>query len=232
MEVLRDRRRYTAEWPMLLRHILTCTYLNERELAIVYAGDVFKDRDTFSDRATTKEKKAVKQLFRHCHENAGGVLVVGEERYWLMGYEWPNQGGNKEKGCRADLIGLNSSGGLAVFECKLVNNDGPMTAVLEGLDYLACLTTRPNFAKVAEGFHRWVIKKGRDRPDGFQQAGLKREATHEVVVLAPTKYYDTHRTHSPGWEEFAGQTHEPSSPLVIRLASSDFDSPNAEWVRS
>ena len=37
-----------------------------------------------------------------------------------------------------------------------------MTAVVEGLDYLACLLRQPNFDKILSGFEKWLAKPGTD----------------------------------------------------------------------
>lgn len=232
MDLLKQPRGAEPEWPHLLRRVLTDTYLREHESVSSYAGEVFKDRDDdFPVRAVLPEKKAVKELFHHCRQNAGGLLSVGQERYWLLGCEWPNQGGDGEKGRRADLVGVNAAGGLVVFECKLENNDGPLTAVLEGLDYLSHLTSRPNFDKLASGFTRWAEKPGKVRPPGFESASPQWDSLHEVVVLASQAYFAQHRRsqRSPGWELFAALPPGSSSP-VIRFAESDFTSAQARWV--
>lgn len=232
MDLLKEPRGAVPEWPHLLQRILVDAYRQFRESASGYAGEVFKDRDEdFPIHAVLPEKKAVKVLFHHCRQNSDGVLSVGEDRYWLLGYEWPNQGGDGEKGRRADLVGVNATGGLVVFECKLVNNDGPLTAVLEGLDYLSHLANRPNFARVAEGVSRWAGKPGKVRPAGFETVSPQWDALHEVVVLASPSYFAQHRRsqRSPGWELFASLPISLSSP-VIRFAESDFASPQARWV--
>lgn len=232
MDLLKQPRGAEPEWPHLLRQMLTDTYQRERESAGVYAGEVFKDRDgDFPVRAVLPEKKAVKELFHHCRLTTDGVVTVGSERYWLLGYEWPNQGGDGEKGRRADLVGVNAAGGLVVFECKLENNDGPLTAVLEGLDYLSHLTNRPNFAKLASGFTRWAGKPGKVRPSGFEAVSPQWDSSHEVVVLASQAYFVQHRRsqRSPGWELFAALPTGLSAP-VIRFAESDFTSAQARWV--
>ena len=219
-------------WPHVFRRVLTETYQRERESAGVYAGEVFKDRDDdFPVRAVLPEKKAVKELFHLCRLTTDGVVTVGSERYWLLGYEWPNQGGDGEKGRRADLVGVNAVGGLVVFECKLENNDGPLTAVLEGLDYLSHLTSQPNFDKLASGFTRWAGKPGRVRPSGFEIVSPLWDSSHEVVVLASQAYFVQHRRsqRSPGWELFAALPTGSSSP-VIRFAESDFTLAQARWV--
>jgi len=232
MDFLKQPRGAEAEWPHLLRRVLTDTYLRERESEGGYAAEVFKDRDDSPVQAVLPEKKAVKELFHHCRQNANGVLSVGEDRYWLLGYEWPNQGGDRERGRRADLVGLNTAGGLVVFECKLVNNDGPLTAVMEGLDYLSHLTNPQNFHKVAEGFRHWAGKPQKVRPEAFAAVTPKRESGHEVIVLASQEYFAQHRRskRSPGWQAFAALPCLPTSPLSIRFAESDFASAEAKWV--
>jgi hypothetical protein len=232
MDLLKQPRGAEPEWPHLLRRIMTDTYRQLRQSESVYAGEVFKDRDDdFPVRAVLPEKRAVKELFHHCRGTTDGVVTVGAEPFWLLGYEWPNQGGDGEKGRRADLVGLNTAGGLVVFECKLVNNDGPLTAVLEGLDYLSHLTNWPNFAGIEAGFSRWARKPGKARPVGFETVSPLWDSPHEVVVLASPEYFAQHRRsqRSPGWELFAALPTGPSSP-VIRFAESDFTSAQARWV--
>jgi hypothetical protein len=54
---------------------------------------VFKDRDADDPAAAVlPEKKAVKELYHRCRTEAGGVFRIGTEPFWLLGYEWPNQG--------------------------------------------------------------------------------------------------------------------------------------------
>jgi hypothetical protein len=233
MDLLKQPRGAEAEWPHLLRQMLADTYLQIRESEGGYAGEVFKDRDDdypFVASAGT-EKRLVKELFHHCRLTSGRRFEIGTEPYWLMGYEWPNQGGNKDKMARADLVGLNSMGGVVVFECKRGTNgdDGPLMAVMEGLDYLSHLTTRSNFAKIEAGFGEWIGRQNAVWPNGFVEVKPSREATHEVVVMAPPEYFARHRDKSPGWELFASLPISLSSP-VIRFAESDFASPHARWV--
>lgn len=232
MNSLRQPRGAEAEWPWLLRQVLTDTYLRERDVVDGYAGAVFKDRDDdFPIRATLPEKKAVKELFHTCRQGAGGAFHVGSEPFWLLGYEWPNQGGDGEKGRRADLVGLNVSGGVVVFECKLLNSDGPMTAVLEGLDYLTHLTARPNFSKIEAGFRGWVSKGGARRPVGFESVCPVLDATHEVIVLGSSDYFEQHRRskRGGGWEAMAAIP-PIRLPLSIRFAESGFNAAEARWV--
>lgn len=233
MGYLTSPRGAEPEWPWLLRQMLAAEYARQRSLGFCYAGEVFKDRDgDYPHTAVLPEKRAVKDLYHGCRLNAGRVFRIGEEPYWLLGYEWPNQGGDREKGQRADLVGLNATGGLVVFECKLENRYGPLASILEGLDYLSCLTSEPNFAKIAEGFRRWVSKPGFVRPEAFGSITPSRDSLHEVIVLASAAYYSQYRT-SPrgaGWEKLAALPPSPSAGLSIRFAESDFASSQGQWV--
>lgn len=208
-----------AEWPWLLREMLTAEYLRQRALDFCYAGEVFKDRDDDAPSAAVlPEKKAVKEPYHRCRSEAGGVFRIGTEAFRLLGYEWPNQG--SDRGRRADLVGLNRQGGMHVFEGKLANNSyGPVAAVLEGLDYLACLTSESNFTKIQAGFSRWVSKS--PMPDGFRGVSPSATARHEVIVLPPADYYAlyTRSGRGAGWQSFASLP--ASSVLSIRLAVSD-----------
>jgi hypothetical protein len=213
--------------------MLTAEFFRQRDLGICYAGEVFKNRDRdYPHTAVVPEKKAVKDLYHGCRLNAERVFRIGEELYWLLGYEWPNQGGDKEKGQRADLVGLSRVGGLVVFECKLKNSYGPLASVLEGLDYLSCLASGPNFAKVIEGFQQWVSGTGFVRPVVFGSISPLRDSPHEVIVLASADYYRQYRT-SPrgiGWEKLAALPPSPSAGLSIRFAESDFATAQGRWV--
>lgn len=233
MKLLNEPRGAEPEWPLLLREMLNAEYFRQRSLGFCYAGEVFKDRDgDYPHAAVLPEKKAVKDLYHGCRVNSGRVFRIGEEPYWLLGYEWPNQGGDRERGQRADLVGLNGAGGLVVFECKLKNNYGPLASILEGLDYLSCLTSEQNFAKVVEGFRRWTSKPEFVRPDAFGSTVPSRDVLHEVIVLASAEYYSQYRTsrRGTGWEKLAALPPSPSAGLSIRFAESDFASPQGRWV--
>ncbi len=233
MDSLNAPRGAQAEWPWLLREMLAAEYSRQRELGFCYSGEVFKDRDgDYPHTAVLPEKKAVKDLYHACRLTSGGVFRIGQEPYWLLGYEWPNQGGDQEKGRRADLVGLNGDGGLVVFECKLANNSyGPFAAVLEGLDYLACLTTDANFLKVRGGFATWTAKPGVIIPDRFRERSPSQTARHEVIVLAPPEYYGLYSRseRGAGWQAFAALPTSTGS-LTIRFAASDFTTPVGTWV--
>ena len=220
------------EWPLVLHALLSLEFERQRDLGIAYVGEVFKDRDADDPAlATLPEKRRVRDLFHLCHRESGGRLLIGTSAYWLLGYEWPNQG--REKGRRADLVGLNPSGGLVVFECKLDGNGyGPFAAVLEGLDYLACLTSAANFRKIQAGFAKWAAKPGRSVPAGFERTVPDRSGHPEVVVMAPAAYYGLYSRsgRGRGWDHFAELSASAPGPVAIAFAQSDFNSVAASWV--
>lgn len=231
METLLLPRGNEPEWPLLLREMLTTEYRRQSGRCIVYAGEeVFIDRDCHTKvPAEGTENAAVYGLYRRCHEHNLGCFNIDGDVYWLLGYRWPNQGA--EAGRQADLVGLSSDGGLVVFECKLkTNNYGPLAATLEGLDYLACLTSCPNFARIVSGFHQWAAKEERTVPPLFRGIVPRPEGRHELVVLAEPAYFDLYRRsgRGRGWEDFAKISHAGTPP--IRFAQCDFLSTSATWV--
>lgn len=231
MEHFVSSRGGKPEWPWLLRELLIAEYLRQRECDVAYAGEVFKDRDADNPAAAVlAEKRAVKELYHLCRRETGGILSIGTDRYWLLGYEWPNQA--SEKGRRADLVGLNLSGGLVVFECKLDNKHGPFAAALEGLDYLSCLTSELNFRQVQHGFAAWLAKPAAASPDGFTGCVPVRDARHEVVVLASPEYCGRYRRsdRGSGWTEFLALPPSTSTSLDVRFAETDFKSTAARWI--
>ena len=183
--------------------MLADEYERQRLVDRCYASEVFKDRDDHDpSTAVLPEKKAVRDFYHLCRQTTQGVLVIGEESYRLLGYEWPNQG--SESGRRADMVALNSAGGLVVFEAKLENRYSPFAGVLEGLDYLACLTCAANFAKVESGFLRWNAKAGNPSPTIFTDVVPRIDALHEVIVLGSPEYYGRfdRSGRGNGWKEF------------------------------
>jgi hypothetical protein len=134
---------------------------------------------------------------------------------------------------RADLVALNASGGLVVFECKLESNsDDPVTALLEGLDYLACLTSPPNFAKITDGYSRWITEPNRNLPARFRDVAPRIDSQHEVVVMAPAGYFEkfTRSRRGDGWKLLADLAPIEGDPVRLRFAQSEFDSVSACWT--
>jgi hypothetical protein len=117
---------------------------------------------------------------------------------------------------------MSRDGGLVVFEGKLADNSyPPLSAVLEGLDYLACLTSEPNFVRLQEDFWDLAEKVGKC-PDGFNRIEPTRSARHTVVVTAPQEYYERYNRsrRGQGWKDLALAGAETTSP-TIRFATAE-----------
>jgi len=222
------------EWPTMMVRMLEEEFVRQRAVDRRYAGQkVFIDRDDHDPlKATVPEKRAVYGLYHLCRKQAGRCLRIGEDPFWLLGYEWPNQGSYRKR-C-ADLVGLTPDGGLVVFECKLDRNSyAPLAAVFEGLDYLSCLTGEHNFERLAAGFWEWHEKlTEEDIPEGFRECEPDYSAQHSVVVLAPQGYYElyTRSQRGQGWRDLAAMRANPGPNLGIGFALSDFSTPTAQWV--
>jgi hypothetical protein len=235
MDHLTSPRGNVPEWPWLLRELLNAEFVRQRALDISYASEVFKDRDDDDPTlATILEKRQVRDLYHHCLAHADGCLTIGDTVYWLLGYEWPNQG--RDKGRRADLVGLTREGCLIVFECKLADNSyGPFAAVLEGLDYLACLTSASNSLKILSGFTQWSTKPTKNRPSGFETTTPDFSRQPQVIVLATKGYFDLYERsgRGGGFPEFVGLgCGNDSDPVSIRFAETDFLASNGRWMKS
>ncbi len=221
------------EWPWVLCQLLEGEFLRQQQVDSEYTGrQVFIDRDNHDiANATSPERRAVYTLYHLCREQASRCLRVGDETYWLLGYEWPNQGNRRMS--RADLVGLKRDGGLVVFECKLQNNRyAPVAAILEGLDYLACLTREQNFDRLHEGFWAWRDQEGFQIPDGFLDSEPDRAAKHAVILLAPQGYYDlyTRSQRGLGWQSLARVGRCSCDKLELGFAVSDFQSTTGSWA--
>ena len=231
MECVRTVRGNQPLWPWLLGAALDDEFQRQRSIGEGYQEDVFKDRDDYAYQEGDTERRMTASLYHHCLLNADGCLTVGDEPIWLLGYEWPNQGGVSEMGRRADLVGLRRDGGLVVFECKRPDNsDPPLTAVIEGLDYLACLLRQPNFDKILLGFEKWLAKPGKRVPVGFEDVCPRSDARPSVIVLAPDNYFSGRYTRSKrgeGWAEVSIVGEEISQSFRIGFAASDFASSHA-----
>jgi hypothetical protein len=209
----------------------------EREQSVerTYDGKrILISRHDHDYREATGEKRATYGLYHNCLQRTSGCLSIGDERYWLLSYEVPNQDSRRMQ--RADLVGLTMSGGLVVFECKLENNSyAPISSLLEGLDYLSALTSGPNFQRIQEEFPQLLNSIGKT-PEGFEEVRPTREACHEVVVLAPSEYYETYDRSGRGTKRCGlGGLRNRSETLRFGFASSELDSdkffsPNVSWT--
>lgn len=234
MDYLISPRGDVPEWPWLLRELLIAEFTRQRSIGFCYASEVFKDRDTGDPTlATIAEKRQVRDLYHFCLETTAGCFTIGNTPFWLLGYEWPNQGRDKMR--RADLVGLTVDGGLVVFECKLSDNPyGPFAAVLEGLDYLACLTSKANSEKILEGFSRWLAKPNKVRPPGFETTRPDFARQHRVIVLATKGYFDLYGRRcgrGQGWSAFASLGAGRESDVVaFQFAETDFRTATGSWI--
>ena len=210
------------EWPVLLCSMLEAELLRQQEEPRTYAGAAIIIQRTEHDfQSATGEKRAVYGLYHRCLQETGGCLTIGGDCFWLLSYEVPNQRSFRMR--RADLVGLTAEGGLAVFECKLGNNRyGPFAAILEGLDYLACLTSELNFTRLQDDY--WKLREQLPVPDAFQAVEPTGTAQHQIIVLAPPEYYRLYdeSMRGKGWRDVASNHCHPPT-LQISLAVADLD---------
>lgn len=228
LNTLRGRQ---IEWPQMMRAMLNAEFHRVCSLDACYKGKhVFIDRDAKAKQyerhaRLDREKLQVYRLFRLTHARSNGMLKVGNQYVWLVSCEVPNQG--KRSGRRADLLGVREDGSLVVFECKIVTNrhDSPIKACLEGLDYLAHLVQRENFARLEAGYTRWRDKARRADalsciPKRCAGLNLVRDARHAVLVLAPADYFNLHRLDAlkrpQGWELLSDRMWS-RSPMACEL---------------
>ena len=227
----------TPDWPLVLLQFLKKEFSRPRR--VWYSGRrVLIDKDeTDHTTAVSPEKAKTRILFKTCREQTAGCLAIGGESFWLLSYEVPSFG-RKSKQC-ADLLGLSVTGGLVVFECKLENRYAPITSVIEGLDYLSCLTAEPNMSRLQREFQEWRDKPAQVVPQDFESVCPQPTACHEVIVLASLEYFDHYR-HDPssrrntrrgsGWTDFAAACESQEGSPRIRFAQTDFSGTRAEWV--
>lgn len=223
---LRDVRGHRPLWPELLGAALDAQFRVQRAEGGCYGGDVFKDRDEHLLEDGDKEERLVARLYRTALA-ADGCLQLGSQRVWLLGFQWPTQGGVREKGRRADLVGMTMDGGLVVYEAKRADGDAPLIALTEGLDYLACLYRTGNFEKIRAGFSKWIASRTYAIPDGFAGVTPKASVRPTLVILAPEKYFTGRHARSirgRDWPALAavGESFIPS--VCVRFAATDFRS--------
>ncbi len=228
LEQLRSVRGHRPLWPVLLGSALDAEFKRQIAIDDGYKKEVFIDRDKHPLEEGEREERQVVQLFRACHLASEGCVVLDGQPVWLLGFQWPNQGGAGQKGRRADLVGLTRDGGLVVFEAKVAGGDAPLIALTEGLDYLACLLREKNFAKIIAGYGRWRDRPGSVVPVGFESTVPQRTIRPTLVIMAPERYYrDRHSRsiRSKDWP-FLMAVSETMMPSVrIRFAMTDFRSP-------
>lgn len=228
LKQLRDVHGRRPLWPVLLGAALDAQFQVQRAEGDCYKGEVFKDRDKHLLDEGDKEERLVARLYRSALA-ADGCLQLESQRVWLLGFQWPTQGGVREKGRRADLVGMTSDGGLVVFEAKRAEGDAPLIALTEGLDYLACLYRTGNFEKIRSGFSKWVASRPYPVPNGFTDVSPDSSIRPTLVILAPKTYFTGRHARSirgKDWPTLAavGELFIPS--VCVRLAATDFRSTN------
>lgn len=212
-------------WPRLLGQALNAEFLRQQDSSESYAKDVFIDRDRYKIKGQRREEHRVAQLYRSALA-ADGCLFLDSDPIWLLGFQWPTQGGVSEKKRQADLVGMTARGGLVVFEAKVEKGTPPLHALCEGLDYLACLLRPSNFSKIETGFHTWRQKPGKVIPEGFKTTRPLRSMKPKLVILAPEKYYTELYARSIRGKEWpllveAGVSVIPS--IDLHFAATDFE---------
>lgn len=226
LEELRQVRGHRPLWPVLLGAALDAEFQRQRAIDDGYQGDVFVSRDTHFLDDGEREERLVARLY-HSALAADGCVSLGEQRIWLLGFQWPTQGGMREKKRQADLVGMTSDGALVVFEAKRENGDPPLIAIAEGLDYLACLMRTKNFAKIKSGFREWASCRSVRPPDGFEEAMPNDSIRPTLIVLAPEAYFVGRQARSIRGRDWpliaaAGEAMIPS--VRLRFAATDFRS--------
>jgi hypothetical protein len=232
MQALRDMKGDTPQWPVILRAFLQAECLRQQPHLTPYTSTVAISRhDESAEGVTVPEKKAVRELYTTCVKNHQSVFRIGDEGYLLLGWEWPNQA--SESRMAADLVALNRTGGLVVFEAKSsTSKDTPFTAALEGLDYLVHLTLHQNFRQIINAVAKWKAEGLLNPPEHFQEVQPSLSSRHEVIVLAPDGYYNkfTKSQRGHGWEEFRNLASDTSAFVDIRFGKTDFSTNNGSWA--
>ena len=193
---LRGFTQRRLEWPQLLRVVFEEQVGYLRNHGEPYVGqNVFINRDAQALEYANypnqgREDISVYRLYRevHQHPDMQGALMVGNERIWLVTLQTPNQGNERSR--RADLLGIRQDGSLVVFECKVASNsETPLSALLEGLDYLGHLLVEQNFNRFQEGLAAWrathrIPGNLSHTPLGFEAVEpILNGPRHSVVVL-------------------------------------------------
>lgn len=221
-----DVRGHRPLWPVLLGSALDAQYQVQKAEEDCYKGDVFKDRDIHPLDDGDKEERLVARLYRSALA-ADGCLQLGPQKIWLLGFQWPTQGGAREKGRRADLVGMTGDGGLVVFEAKSAEGEAPLIALTEGLDYLSCLYRTGNFEKIRSGFAKWIASRSYPVPEGFANVSPVASIRPMLVILAPEAYFTGRHTRSirgKDWPTWAAVGEDFIPSVCVKLATTDFRS--------
>lgn len=223
MKQLKAVRGHRPMWPELLGAALNAEFNRQVDSKESYQGEVFKDRDKHPLEDGEREERLVARLYRTALSH-DGCVIFQRKRIWLLGYQWPNQGGRSEKSRRADLIGITTEGALVVFEAKRAKGDPPLVALTEGLDYLACMLRPRNFLKIQSGFEKWQQKEGKVIPAGFESTIPDSSVRPQLFVLAPTAYFYSRSIRSRDWPFIAQISDTFMESVQLYFATTDFSS--------
>lgn len=192
LEQLRGNRGDAAHWTVILQSLFEHHLQQERKIDRVYEGQsILIDRREHGESAVSPENKLVYGLFRNLWKDETGpqLITIGQDVYFPLSCQVPNQGSHR--GRRIDLLAMTQAGSLAVFEFKVAENqsDTVLAAVLEALDYLACLLGAGNMQRISDEFGK--LKHYRLGPDhSFCSVHPNEAAVPEVIVVAPKLYYE------------------------------------------
>lgn len=226
LELLRNIKGHRPLWPALLGATLDEEFRRQLESAEGYSKEVFIDRDSHPLEDGEREERLVAKLYRLAL-TSDGCVNFHNERIWLIGFQWPTHGGSSEKSRRADLVGIRTDGAIVVFEAKAASGNAPLIAIMEGLDYLACLLRSANFNKITSGFAKWKLKKGKTIPAGFELTTPCRTHRPTLVVLAPDSYFSGRQSRSVrgrDWPYLADIGDTMMGSVRLEFACTDFNS--------
>ncbi len=227
LDRLREVRGPRPLWPVLLGTALDAEFQRQRSIDDCYQGEVFIGRDHHPLEDGDREERLVARLYRSALAE-DGCVQLGTLRAWLLGFQWPTQGGVREKKRQADLVGMTADGSIVVFEAKRADGEPPLIAIVEGLDYLACLLRPRNFAKIQTGFQKWTVAREWPRPKGFERTVPDSTLRPTLVVLAPDEYFVGRQARSirgRDWPLLMDAGESMIASVRLMFAAADFRSP-------
>jgi hypothetical protein len=223
MNSLKTVRGERPLWPALIGEMLEEKFQKQRGVDEGYEGaEVAISRIKHTWRAGNNERNLVQQLYHNAVQENVGIVTVGKEDFWLLGYEWPNQGGAAERG-QFGPADITNAGGLSAYlvmglggnvsereetEFDLVNNSPSSTRGVRGGNWsndspLLSASGRGTFGNPT--FEMDIV--------GFRVAGIHEvpEPTAPQLVVA-RPYHDMY----PG---FDGPQKVDTSVILIRRDS-------------
>ena len=207
--------------------LLEEVFRTQRAKAEAHAGRaVLIDRSNWPYVDGDNEDNRSLQRFERCFRKRQ-LLMTDDAPVWLLTFQAPNQNyddGRGNQNQRADLVGLRQDGTLVVFEAKAAGNqtDTPFKAVVQGLDYLACLMRRSNVENMSVDLE--TIRAAGGCPDGFADVKIDPRQRPVLAVIAPDTYW-TWFAGQPelggsGWQHLPSQS---SDEFELQFLSGEFD---------